>query len=136
MEILSQFTKPFVIVVMLLNLLRTTFSTAQIPSMKGSPSCKILKLLTPVSYLWTLLSYSLISLFSLILLSYQRVKFMAYTCGWGSLQVRFKINLLEPCWMSVPPQNVMPSILLVFVKRQFLLIVYKFVLRRVVFNCV
>ena len=62
--------------------------------------------------------------------------FMAYTCGWGSLPVRFKINFLEPCWVCTPPRNVMPSVLLVFVQRPFLVIVYKFVLRRVVFNCI
>ena len=61
---------------------------------------------------------------------------MAYTCGWGSLQVRFKINFLEPCWVCAPLRNVIPSILLIFVQRPFLLIVYKFVLRRVVFNCI
>ena len=61
---------------------------------------------------------------------------MAYTCGWGSLQVRFKINFLESCWVCAPPQNVMPSILLVSVQGPFSLIVYKFVLRRVVFNCI
>ena len=40
-----------------------------------------------------------------------------------------KIDFLKPCWVCA-----MPSILLVFVQRPFLLIVYKFVLRRVVFN--
>ena len=43
----------FVIVVILLNPRRTTFCTAPISSMKRSPSCKILKLSTPVSHLWT-----------------------------------------------------------------------------------
>ena len=61
--------------------------------------------------------------------------FVAYTCGWGSLPVRFKINFLEPCWVFAPPGKSMPSVLLVFVQRLFLLIVYKLVLRCVVFNC-
>ena len=61
---------------------------------------------------------------------------MAYTCGWDSLPVRLKINFLEPRWVCVPPLNAIPSILLVFVWRPFLLIVYKFVVRRVVFNCI
>ena len=59
---------------------------------------------------------------------------MAYTCGWGSLSFRFKINFMEPCWVCAQPRNAMPSVLLVFVYRPFLLIVYKFVLRRVAFN--
>ena len=66
----------------------------------------------------------------------QRVKFMAYTCGLDSLPVRFKINFLEPCWVCAPPWNAIPSVLLVFVQIPFLLIVYKFVLRRGVFNCI
>ena len=45
--------------------------------------------------------------------------------------VKFKINFLEPCWVCAPPRNVMPSILVVFVSRQFLVIAYKFALRRV-----
>ena len=64
------------------------------------------------------------------------VKFMAYTYGWGSLPVRFKINFLGPCWVYAPLRNVMPSILLAFVWRPYLVTVYKFVLRRVVFNCI
>ena len=61
---------------------------------------------------------------------------MAYTYEWDSLPVRFKINFLKPCWLCAPLRNVMPSILLVFVERPFLLIVYKFVLRHFVFNCI
>ena len=61
---------------------------------------------------------------------------MAFTCGWGSLPIRFKINFLEPCWVRAPPRNAIPSILLVFVQRTFLLNVYKFILRSVVFNCI
>ena len=53
---------------------------------------------------------------------------MAYTCGWGSLSFRFKIDFMEPCWVCAQPRNAMPSILLVFVYRPFLLIVYKFVI--------
>ena len=61
---------------------------------------------------------------------------MAYTCGWESLPVRLKINFLESYWVCAPSQNSMPSILLILVKRPFLLTVYKFVLRRVVINCI
>ena len=61
---------------------------------------------------------------------------MAYTCGWGSLPVRFKINFLKPCYVCDPPQNALTSILLEFVKKPFLLTVYKSVLRRAVFNCI
>ena len=60
---------------------------------------------------------------------------MAYNYGWDLLPVRFKINFLESCWACAPPRNAIPSILLVFVWRPFLLIVYKFIARRVVFNC-
>ena len=60
---------------------------------------------------------------------------MAYTSGWDSLPVKFKINFLDLCWVCAPPRNAIPLIL-VFVWRLFLLIVYKFVVRRVVFNCI
>ena len=45
------------------------------------------------------------------------VRFMAYTCGWGSLQVRFKTDFLKFCWVCAPPQNVMLSIFLVSVNK-------------------
>ena len=61
---------------------------------------------------------------------------MAYTSGWDSLPVRFNINFLEPCWVCTPPQNAIPSVFLVFALRPFLLTAYKFVVRRVVFNCI
>ena len=37
---------------------------------------------------------------------------MAYTCGWDSLPVRFKVNFLELCWVCAPPRDAIPSILL------------------------
>ena len=37
---------------------------------------------------------------------------------------------------TMQPWNAIPSILLVFVWRPFLLIVYKFVVRRAIFNCI
>ena len=37
----------------LLNQLNTTFSTVRISRMKGKPSCKMLELLTLISYPWT-----------------------------------------------------------------------------------
>ena len=43
----------FMIVAILLNILRTTFCTAQISGMKKSSSYKILKLSTQISHLWT-----------------------------------------------------------------------------------
>ena len=61
---------------------------------------------------------------------------MAYNCGWESLPVRFKINFLEPCRVCASPRNDIPSIFLVFVWRPFLLVVYKFAVRRIVFNCI
>ena len=75
-------------------------------------------------------------IFVFIFQNSKQVNFMVYICGWGSLPVRFKIRFLEPCWVCAPPRNVMTSVLLVFVQRSFLLIAYKFVLKRVVFNCI
>ena len=61
---------------------------------------------------------------------------MANTCGWDSLPFKLQIDFLKPCWMCAPPQNVVPSILLAFVWKPFLLIVYKFVLSCAAFNCI
>ena len=60
---------------------------------------------------------------------------MENTCGCDSLPVNFKINFFNPCWVCVPPQNVISSVLLGFVAIPFLLTVYKFVLGRVIIIC-
>ena len=64
----------------------------------------------------------------------QRVKFMANTYGWDSLPVKFKIDFLKLCWVCAPSRNVRSQIFADFFLTPFLLIVYKFVLSRVVFN--
>ena len=45
----------------------------------------------------------------------QLAKFMADTCGWGSLPVKFKIRCLEFFWVCAPSRNIMSSILLIVI---------------------
>ena len=54
-------------------------------------------------------------IFDFIFQDDQQAKFMADTCGWGSLPVRFKIFCLESFGVCAPPQNIMSSILLVVI---------------------
>ena len=61
------------------------------------------------SFSQTLLLYYI---FIFIFQDDQRAKFMADTCGWGSLPVRFKIHFLKSCWVCAPPRNIMSLILL------------------------
>ena len=56
---------------------------------------------------------------------------MVITGRWDSLPVTFTIGFLKFCWMGAPPQNVVSSLLLVFVWRRFLLIIDEFVLTRI-----
>ena len=61
---------------------------------------------------------------------------MAYTWGWDLIPSRFKIKVLKAYWVRAPQWGGIPSVLLVFVWRPFLLIAFKFDLRCVVFNSI
>ena len=77
---------------------------------------------------------ALLNFMVFFVLDNQQIKFKKKTCGWVSLTVRFKIDVLKPCWVSAPLQNAMPSYLLESVYRLFLLIGHKFALSHVAFN--